>query len=139
MAPNWLNLRWETKTVHEYEAEFSHLLRIAGEGYRDNERMKVQKFQNGLNPEIRHDVKLFELNTLSAVVSKARIMEKNQSDCKRPQVQRPQFLGKRPSYSSPSVRSYGQSSGPQSKKQKFFRKPVSVVTVDDAPSEKSEL
>ena len=64
-------------------------MRIAGEGYRDNKRMKVQKFQNRLNLEIRHNVMLFELNTLSAVVSKARRVEKIQSDCKRLQVLRP--------------------------------------------------
>ena len=87
---------------------------------------------------MRHDVKLSEPNTLSVVVSTARLVENNRSDCKRSQVQRPQFLGKRPSYSSLSMRSYRQSFGPQSKKQKFFKKPVSIVVVDDAPSEKSE-
>ena len=63
------------------------MLRFAGEGYRDNERMKVKKFQNRLNAEIRDDVKLFELQTLSAVVSKAWLVEKTKGDCKRPQQQ----------------------------------------------------
>ena len=69
--------------MDEYEAEFTRLLRFAGEGYHENERMKVQKFQNGLNPEIKRDVKMFELRTLSAVVNKARIAEKTAMDCKR--------------------------------------------------------
>ena len=69
--------------MDEYEAEFSRLLRFMGEGYHDNKRMKIQKFQNELNAEIKYDVKLFELQTLSAIVSKARLVEKTRSDCKK--------------------------------------------------------
>ena len=56
MTFKWLNLKQGSRTVDEYELEFSRLLRLADEGYRDNERIKVYKFQNWLNPEIRHDV-----------------------------------------------------------------------------------
>ena len=59
MMVEWLNLKQDNRMVDEYEMEFSRLLRFVGEGYRDNERMKVQKFQNRLNPEIHHDVKMF--------------------------------------------------------------------------------
>ena len=76
--------------MDEYEADFTRLLRFAGEGYHENERMKVQKYQNGLNPEIRRDVKMFELRTLSAVVNKARLAEKTAMDCKRTQPQQVQ-------------------------------------------------
>ena len=68
MTSEWLLLRQDNKTVDEYEREFSRLLRFAGEGYRENERMMVQKVQNGLNPEIHRDVKMFELTTLAAVI-----------------------------------------------------------------------
>ena len=81
-----MNLRQGSRSVDEYEAEFSCLLGFVGEGYRENERMKVQKFQNGLNPKIQHDMKLFVLNTMSAVVSKARLVEKNKTDCRKQQV-----------------------------------------------------
>ena len=83
MTSDWLNLMQGNKTVGEYEAEFSCLLKFTIKGHKENERMKVQKFQNRLNPEIRHDIKLFELNTLLAVVGKARLFEKNKSDCRR--------------------------------------------------------
>ena len=52
MTTDWLNLKQGNRIVDEYELKFNHLLRFAGEGYRENERIEVQKFQNGLNPEI---------------------------------------------------------------------------------------
>ena len=86
MTSEWLLLKQDNKTVDEYEREFSRLLWFSSEGYRENERMMVQKFQNGLNPKICHDVNLFELNTLLAVVHKARVVERNKLDCKKQQV-----------------------------------------------------
>ena len=83
MITEWLILKQDNQTVDEYEMEFSRLLRFAGERYRNNERMKVQKFQNGLNPEIHHDVKMFELTTLSAAVHKAQVVERNKVECKK--------------------------------------------------------
>ena len=44
MTVDWLSLKRDNRTVDEYEMEFSYLLRFAGEGYRDNEIMKVQMF-----------------------------------------------------------------------------------------------
>ena len=64
MVSDWLKLRQGSKTVDEYEAEFNRLLRFAGVGYREDELMKVQKFQDGLSPDLRHAVKTFELTTL---------------------------------------------------------------------------
>ena len=83
MTSDWLNLKQENKSVDEYKAEFNRLLRFVGEAYHDNERMKVQKFQNGLNPEIRHDVKMFELDTLTTAVHKAKVVAKNKLECKK--------------------------------------------------------
>ena len=60
MASEWLNLKQGNKIVDKYELEFCRLLHFAGEGYRDNARMKVQKFHSGLNPEIRYDMKMFD-------------------------------------------------------------------------------
>ena len=61
---------------------------------------------------------MFELKTLSAVVHKARLVERNKLECRQQsQASRPQYLGKRPAYTSPSTRSYGQSITPKGKKQ----------------------
>ena len=44
MIAEWLSLKQDNWTVDEYEMELSRLLQFAGEGYRNNEQMKVQKF-----------------------------------------------------------------------------------------------
>ena len=44
MTSDWLVLRQGNKSVDEYEADLSRPLQFAGEGYHENERMKVQKF-----------------------------------------------------------------------------------------------
>ena len=133
MAADWINLRQGSKSVEEYEAEFNRLLRIAGEGYRENERMKVQKFQSGLNAEIRHQVKSFELNTLSAVAHKARVIEQSKNDCQAQQARVAKYMSKRPSATAPisrpfkksfgkmPVRSFGKTSGKSFSKS--FKKP----------------
>ena len=82
MTSEWLNLK-QNRTVDEYEMEFSCFLRFASEGYKDNKHMKVRKFQNGLNVDIRHDVKMFKFTTLSTVVYKARVVERNKLECKK--------------------------------------------------------
>ena len=61
--------------MDEYKAEFNRLLRFAGVGYREDEKMKMQKLQDGLSPDLRHAVKTFELTTLSAVAYKAKVIE----------------------------------------------------------------
>jgi len=124
MTSDWLKLKQGGMTVDEYEAEFSRLLRFAGEGYQDNERMKVQKFQNGLNPEIRHEVKVFEVATLSAAIHKAKVVEKSKIDCGNQYAKKSSFLGKRPQSSFYS-KSYGQGSGWQGKgKKSKYTKPI---------------
>ena len=87
MTSEWLNLKQGNKTEDEYELEFSHLLCFASESYRDNERIKVQKFQSRLNPKIRHDVKMFELTTLTVIVHKARVVESTKVEYKKQQQQ----------------------------------------------------
>ena len=110
--------------MDEYKLEFSYILCFASEGYRDNERMKVQKFQSRLNPEIRHNVKMFELTTLTVVVHKVRVVESTKVECKKQQQQQApqsQFLGKRPSYTSPYVRSFGHGASSKGKKPKYVK------------------
>ena len=85
--------------MNEYEAEFSRLLRFSREEYQDNERMKVQKFQNGLNSEIQHEVKVFKLATLSSVIHKAKVIEKSKIDYGNHYSKKSVFLGKRPTSS----------------------------------------
>ena len=83
MTSEWINLKQGSKTVDEYKLEFSCLLHFVGQGYRDNERMKIQKFKNELNLKIRHDVKMFELTTLTAFIHKARLVERNKLECRK--------------------------------------------------------
>ena len=71
----------KSKSVEEYQVYFNRLLRFAGDGYRENEQMKVQKFHTRLNAEIRHQVKSFELDMLSAIAHKARFIEQSKNDC----------------------------------------------------------
>ena len=124
MSADWLILSQGAKAVDEYEMEFSHLLRFAGEGYRKNERMKVQKFQNGLNPEIKHEVRMFELDTLAAVMHKAKLVEKSKNDCNTQQAKNTLTLGKRTTFTSPSARSFGQGSGFKGKKPMTSKQPT---------------
>ena len=84
--------------------------------------------------EIRHDVMMFELTTLSAVIHKAQVVKRNKLECKKQTTSpRPQFLGKRPSYTSPSTKSFNQSSGPKRKKPMCAKKTPSVPLLKDAP------
>ena len=67
---------------------------------------------------------MFELTTLMAVIHKARVVEKNKAKYKKKQPQQAlwsQFIGKKPSYTSPSVRNYGQGSCSRSKKQALVK------------------
>ena len=41
MTSDWLVLRQGNRSVDEYEADFTRLLRFADEGQHENERMKV--------------------------------------------------------------------------------------------------
>ena len=100
MVSDWLKLRQGGKTVDEYEVEFNRLLRFAGVGYRDDETMKLQKFQDRLNPDLRHIVKTFELTTLSTVAHKAKVIEQSKRDCSTQNDRQAKFLGKRPFSSS---------------------------------------
>ena len=93
--------------MEEYEMEFNRLLRFASEECRDNGCMKVQKFQNGLNPEIKHEVRMFELDTLAAVMHKAKLVEKSKNDCNTQQAKNTLTLGKQTTFTSPSTRSFG--------------------------------
>ena len=138
MVSDWLRLKQGSKTVDEYEAEFNRLLRFAGVGYREDEMMKVQKFQDGLNSELRQAVKTFELTTFHEVAHKAKVIEQSKRDCSTRHDMQAKFLGKRPSFSSSAPRfsgksfgkshdkSFKRSSGFQSssKRVKFEKRPV---------------
>ena len=104
MVSDWLKLRQDRKTVDEHEAEFNRLLQFAGVGYREDELMKVQKFQDGLSPDLRHAVKTFELTTLSVVAHKAKVIEQSKRDCSTQLERQAKFLDKRPFSSSTAPR-----------------------------------
>ena len=59
----------------DYEVEFNHLIKFTPQGIRDSERTKIQRFRDGLNLELQHYVKGFEVDTLGALVKKAKAME----------------------------------------------------------------
>ena len=119
MTLDWLKLKQGGMSMDEYEAEFSRLLRFAGKDYHENERMKIQKFQSGLDPEIRHEVKVFELTTLSAAIHKAKVIERSRIECGQHYSKK---LGKR-SASSYHSKSFGQGSGwlEKGKKSKYAK------------------
>ena len=41
-----------TRSINEYDSEFNRLIKFAPEGIRDHEQTKMQKFRDGLNPDI---------------------------------------------------------------------------------------
>ena len=49
MLSQLLSLKQGNRSVTEYEAEFSKLMRYVLDGIRDNEQIKMQKFKDGLN------------------------------------------------------------------------------------------
>ena len=75
MLGQLLALQQGNKMVAEYEAEFNRLVKLTPEGIRDNERTKMQKFRDGMNLELRLDVRGYEVTTLGALVNKAKAME----------------------------------------------------------------
>ena len=109
MISDWLKLRQGSKTVDECEAEFNRLLRFAGVRYHEDELMKVQKFQDGLRPDLRYAIKTFELTTLSAVAHKAKVIEQSKRDCSAQLKRQAKFLVKRPFSSSSAPRVPGKS------------------------------
>ena len=56
MLGQFLSLRQGNRSVAEYEAEFNKLVKFTPEGIRDSDRAKIQKFKDGLNVELHHDV-----------------------------------------------------------------------------------
>ena len=107
--------------------------------------MKVQKFQDGLNPELRHAVKTFELTTLSAVAHKAKVIEQSKRDCNAQVDRQSKFLGKKtfssssaPSFKGKSViKSFKKTSGFQSANKRFKtdKKPVFVERLSQRSSD----
>ena len=74
-----LSRLWPSKQVNRsvvnYEAKFNHLVKFTPQGIKDSERTKMQRFCDGLNLELQHDVQGFEVNTLRALVNKKTMEE----------------------------------------------------------------
>ena len=77
MSSQLLLQKQGNRTVAEYETEFNRLVKFAPEGIRDHEGIKIYKFRDGLNPELRHDIRGFELTRLGSMVNKAKMMEES--------------------------------------------------------------
>ena len=69
-------------------------MKFAPEGIRDHEGIKIQKFRDGLNPELRHDIRGFEMTSLWAMVNKAKMMEESRNDVKADKDSQKVALGK---------------------------------------------
>jgi len=65
-------LKQGNRSVIEYEAEFNHLVKFTPPGIRDSEETKLQRFRDGLNLELQHDIQGFEMTTLGALVLKVK-------------------------------------------------------------------
>ena len=103
----------------DYEAEFNCLVKFVPQEVRNSERTKIQRFRDGLNLELQHDVQGFEIDTLGALVQKAKSMEEIRGKIKAQSEPQKSGLGKR-SFGAYESRQFeaGSSLGP-SKKQEF--------------------
>ncbi|KAM0937012.1 putative transcription factor interactor and regulator CCHC(Zn) family [Dioscorea sansibarensis] len=70
----FINLQQGDMSVYEYENEFYRLVRYALEPF-STEETWVQRFRQGLKPEIRLGLAFFEFETVSEVASKAKLVE----------------------------------------------------------------
>ena len=68
-------LKQGNRSVSNYEAEFNRLVKFVPQEIRNSEGTKIQWFRNGLNLELQHDIQGFEMDTLGALVHKAKSME----------------------------------------------------------------
>ena len=50
-------------------------MRCAPDRIRDNEHIKMQKFKDGLDPEVLHDVQGHDMTTLAALINMTKTME----------------------------------------------------------------
>ena len=71
----FLDLNQRSKSVTDYEIEFSRLARFAPE-YVQTDSSKARRFENGLRQPLKRRVEAFELNTFRDVVNKAQLLEK---------------------------------------------------------------
>ena len=112
-------LKQGNRSVSDYEAEFTRLVKFVPQELRNSERTKIQRFRDGLNLELQHDVQGFEIDTLGALVQKAKSMEEIRGKIKAQSEPQKSGLGKR-SFGAYESRQFeaGSSSGP-SKKQEF--------------------
>ena len=55
----------------------------------------MQKFWDGLNPDLRHDVRGFKLNTLGALVNKVKALEESRNEMKSEKGFQKNNFGKR--------------------------------------------
>ena len=108
----------------DYEAEFNHLVKFTPPGIWDSEGTKLQRFRDGLNLELQHDVQGFEMTTLEALVSNVKSMEEIRNKMRIQEDTQKSGSGKWP-YGSFEPKKYevGLSSGP-SKRIAFERTPT---------------
>ncbi|TXG73220.1 hypothetical protein EZV62_001799 [Acer yangbiense] len=82
MERDFLNLKQGSKSVTEYEEQFTSLSRFATQLIPDDES-KGRHFLNGLHPDIRSKVEVLKLATYTDIVDRALIAERSLEECKK--------------------------------------------------------
>ena len=88
-------LKQGRRSIAEYQAEFNRLEKFAPEGFRDQERTKIQKFRDGLSLELQLDTQGFDVTTLGDLINKAKAMEEVRSKMKVQEDAQKSSIGKR--------------------------------------------
>ena len=132
MMSQFLALKQENRSVAEYEAEFSRLVKFTPTGIKDNEATKMQKFRDGLNLELQLDVHGRDYASLGSLINKAKEMETIRSKIKLQEDSQKSHSGKRP-YSTYEPRRFDTGSGSGSAKKPALEK-VSSLSVPHGTS-----
>ena len=84
-----------TRTVSEYETEFNRLMKFAPTSLKHDEPTKIQKFRDGLSPELRHDIMSCDVTSLGALINKAKMMKESHGNVRAEKDSQKTALGKR--------------------------------------------
>ena len=68
-------LKQGNRSIADYEVKFNCPIKFVPQEIKDSKGTKIQRFCDGLNLELQHDVQGFEMDTLRAPVNKAKAME----------------------------------------------------------------
>ena len=75
MQREFYALQKGSKTVAEFERELNRLMKFAPNAFKNDEKARMQRFLYGLDPQLQHEVRAFELTKYCALVNKAKLLE----------------------------------------------------------------